>query len=73
MKKETKITIILGICVLLLVGYIVFQEVSEHYFAKGQNDLIIEMNNKGLFPYINRINNNSLEWININQLCGGGE
>jgi len=74
MKTEHIIIIVLGIIVLSLIGYLAFENISNTFleigYNQGQSDFIIKINNDGLIPIIN---NQSINWININQLCEGGE
>lgn len=71
MNNQTKIIIVLALCLVLVFGYVAYKEISDYYltqgYSLGQNDLIIKINNDGLIPVID---NQNVTWIPIQQLCG---
>ena len=74
MKFEYLTIIVLGMIVLSLIGYLAFENISETFleigYNQGQGDLIVKINNDALIPVIN---NQSVDWIQLDKLCGVGE
>ncbi len=68
MENKTKIIIGTIIVILILGGYILNDKVvSPYYQQQGINAAIIQINSNGNIPILN---NGSVSWISIQEICG---
>lgn len=67
---------ILIIIILCLVGYIIYERISQRAYQQGITDgqiLIIQQIQQGKIPIVTNQNNQTqISWIPIQQICGGG-